>query len=205
MITENDDHRADHHDFAVREVDELDDAVDHRVAERDDGVDAAERQAVDHLLQEDVQRLPVEPALRFRRGRRRRLWRVRGREPAIPSAWRAAGTRLSRAKKTAPRRTPFSLQPKRVACAGLTPFCRPPPGPGAIAGAAAGAIAGAAAGAPPEPPPPPDACADLRRLAGLDDRDRARRCRSSSGRSSFRRPCGRPSRRTRCGPSRRRT
>ena len=56
---QRDDHRvrgerADHHDLAVREVDELDDPVDHRVAERDDRVDAAERQAVHDLLQEDV-------------------------------------------------------------------------------------------------------------------------------------------------------
>ena len=48
-------HRADHHDLAVREIDQLDDAVHHRVAERDDGVDAAERQPVDDLLQENVQ------------------------------------------------------------------------------------------------------------------------------------------------------
>jgi hypothetical protein len=39
----------------VGEVDELDDPVDHRVAERHDRVDAAQRQAVDHLLQENVQ------------------------------------------------------------------------------------------------------------------------------------------------------
>ena len=54
LITDSDGHRADHHHLAVREVDELDDPVDHRVAERDDRVDAAERQAVDDLLQEDV-------------------------------------------------------------------------------------------------------------------------------------------------------
>ena len=58
LITVKRDHRADHHDLAVREVDELDDAVDHRVAQRDDRVDAAERQAVDELLEEDVQKLP---------------------------------------------------------------------------------------------------------------------------------------------------
>src|SRR5690349_22568749 len=40
--------------FAVREVDELDDPVDHRVAERDDRVHAAERDAVDELLDEGV-------------------------------------------------------------------------------------------------------------------------------------------------------
>ena len=48
------DHRADHHHLAVREIDELDDPVDHRVAQRDDRVDAAERRAVDELLDEDV-------------------------------------------------------------------------------------------------------------------------------------------------------
>ena len=36
---------ADHEDVAVGEVDELDDAVDHRVAEGDEGVDRADRQA----------------------------------------------------------------------------------------------------------------------------------------------------------------
>ena len=41
--------RADHEDIAVREVDELDDAVDHRVADGDEGVDRADRQAVDEL------------------------------------------------------------------------------------------------------------------------------------------------------------
>jgi hypothetical protein len=47
-------HRADHHHFAVREIDELDDAVDHRVAERHDGIDASCGQAIDQLLQERV-------------------------------------------------------------------------------------------------------------------------------------------------------
>ena len=37
------DERAEHEDVAVREVDQLQDAVDHRVAERDQGVDGAER------------------------------------------------------------------------------------------------------------------------------------------------------------------
>ena len=48
------DQRADHHDFAVREVDEPEDAVDHGVAQRDQRVDAAQHQAVDDLLQENV-------------------------------------------------------------------------------------------------------------------------------------------------------
>ncbi len=47
-------HCAEHHHFAVREVDELDDAVDHRIAERDHGIDRPQRQAVDHLLDENV-------------------------------------------------------------------------------------------------------------------------------------------------------
>src|SRR6185437_14402019 len=46
------DHRSYHHDFAVREIDQADDAVDHRVAERNQRIDAAEREAVDDLLQE---------------------------------------------------------------------------------------------------------------------------------------------------------
>ena len=48
------DERADHVDLAVREVQQLQDPVDHRVAERDQGVDAAERQPVDELLHEEV-------------------------------------------------------------------------------------------------------------------------------------------------------
>ena len=43
--------RADHVDVAVREVDELDDAVDHRIAERDERVDAAEGYSVNQLLE----------------------------------------------------------------------------------------------------------------------------------------------------------
>ena len=46
---------AHHEDVAVGEVDELDDAVDHRVAERDEGVDGAARQAVDELRRTDEQ------------------------------------------------------------------------------------------------------------------------------------------------------
>jgi hypothetical protein len=52
-ITEGD-HGADHHHLAVGEVDELDDAVDHRVAERHHGIDAAQREAVDDLLEQYV-------------------------------------------------------------------------------------------------------------------------------------------------------
>ena len=48
------DERADHVDLAVREVQQLEDPVDHRVAERDQRVDAPERQPVDELLNEEV-------------------------------------------------------------------------------------------------------------------------------------------------------
>ena len=47
-------HGADHHHFAVREVDELDDAVDHGVAERHHGVDASRGKAVDDLLEKRI-------------------------------------------------------------------------------------------------------------------------------------------------------
>ena len=43
---------AHHVDVAVREVDELQDAVDHRVAQRDEGVDGPEREPVDEVLEE---------------------------------------------------------------------------------------------------------------------------------------------------------
>ena len=42
---------ADHVDVAVGEVDELDNSVNHGVAKGDEGVNTAQRQAVDHLLQ----------------------------------------------------------------------------------------------------------------------------------------------------------
>jgi hypothetical protein len=45
------DQRADHHHFAVGEIDQPEDAVDHRVAERDQRVDAALDEAVDDLLE----------------------------------------------------------------------------------------------------------------------------------------------------------
>ena len=44
--------RAEHENVAVREIDEAQDAIDHRVAERDEGENRAERQAVDELLEE---------------------------------------------------------------------------------------------------------------------------------------------------------
>jgi hypothetical protein len=43
---------AHHEDVAVGEVDELDDAVDHRVAEGYEGVDEAELESVQEILQE---------------------------------------------------------------------------------------------------------------------------------------------------------
>jgi hypothetical protein len=46
--------RAHHHQLAVGEVDEPDDAVDHGVAERDQRIHAAQRDAVDQLLQQDI-------------------------------------------------------------------------------------------------------------------------------------------------------
>ena len=45
---------AQHVDVAMREVDQAQDPVDHRVAERDEGVDRAERQPVDELLENGV-------------------------------------------------------------------------------------------------------------------------------------------------------
>ena len=44
------DERADHEDVAVGEVDQLDDAVDHRVAQGDQRVDEAQLQAADALI-----------------------------------------------------------------------------------------------------------------------------------------------------------
>ena len=62
------DERADHVDVAVREVQQLQDPVDHRVAERDQRVDAAVRDPGDQLGDEEV---PVHPrgAHTGRRGR----------------------------------------------------------------------------------------------------------------------------------------
>jgi hypothetical protein len=44
--------RTDHQHFTVRKVDEVDDAVHHGVAQRYQGVHAAENQTVDDLLQQ---------------------------------------------------------------------------------------------------------------------------------------------------------
>ena len=57
------DEGADHHHVAVGEVEQLEDPVDHREAERDEGVHASQRQAVDGQLDELV---PVHG--RIRRG-----------------------------------------------------------------------------------------------------------------------------------------
>ena len=48
--------RTDHEDLAVGEVDQLDDAVDDRVADRDQGVERSQGQPVDELLGEGVHR-----------------------------------------------------------------------------------------------------------------------------------------------------
>src|SRR5690606_7135809 len=93
-------HGADHDDVAVREIDEADDAVHHRVAQRDQRVDAAQRQAIDELLYKDVHR-GSEPAMCSQREKprhagamaaRRRCCgagatRARGCEPAAQLAW----------------------------------------------------------------------------------------------------------------------
>ena len=47
-------HRAEHEDVAVGEVDQLDDAVDEGVAQRDEGVDQAVREPDDDRLDECV-------------------------------------------------------------------------------------------------------------------------------------------------------
>ena len=70
---------ADHEDLAVGEVDQLDDAVDHRVADRDQRVQRPEGQPVDQLLEELVhaaitERSPdwgAEPSQEFLTGRYR--------------------------------------------------------------------------------------------------------------------------------------
>jgi hypothetical protein len=49
---------ADHKHLAMGEVDQADDAVDHGVAQRDQGVHAAQHQAVDDLLKKDVHMYP---------------------------------------------------------------------------------------------------------------------------------------------------
>src|SRR5688572_25306893 len=48
--------RTDHEDVAMREVDEAQDAINHRIAQRDERVNRAQRQTVDYLLNELVQK-----------------------------------------------------------------------------------------------------------------------------------------------------
>ena len=54
------DERAEHEDVAVREIDEPQNPVNHRVAERDERENRAKRQAVDQLLEKFGQGLRVE-------------------------------------------------------------------------------------------------------------------------------------------------
>ena len=56
-------HRADHVDLAVSEVDQLEHAVHHRVAERDQGVDAAPGDPIEELLEKLLQRVRALPGL----------------------------------------------------------------------------------------------------------------------------------------------
>ena len=66
------DERADHEHIAVGEVEELQDPVDERVAERDQGIDAAQREPVDRELDEGVHRCRVSLFLCRRAARRNR-------------------------------------------------------------------------------------------------------------------------------------
>ncbi len=43
---------AEHEDIAMSKVDHADNAIDHRVADGDQAIDRAEREPVDHLLEE---------------------------------------------------------------------------------------------------------------------------------------------------------
>ena len=52
------DEGTDHINFAMSEIDHADDAVDHRVADGDEAVDRAEREAVDKLLQQVIHAPP---------------------------------------------------------------------------------------------------------------------------------------------------
>ena len=67
------DERPDHEHVAVGEIEELQDPVDERVAERDQGVDAAQREAVDRELDEGVHgcRVSLFPCKRAARRYRR--------------------------------------------------------------------------------------------------------------------------------------
>ena len=52
--------RPEHQHVAVREIDETQDAINHRIAEGDERVYGAEREAVDQLLEEPVQSIPMD-------------------------------------------------------------------------------------------------------------------------------------------------
>ena len=77
--------RAEHHEVALGEVDELGRLVDEHEAERDQAVDAADREAVQHELQDDVQDAPPLRGAPVIAGRRLRV-NPPGRGPAGPMA-----------------------------------------------------------------------------------------------------------------------
>src|SRR5262249_39014979 len=85
--------RAGDEDLGVGEVDELEHAVDHRVAERDQGVHEAEDEAVEDDLGEDAdQELEIQGSTRRLSGGLGRGDGVRPRlrpEDEPPGAWRA--------------------------------------------------------------------------------------------------------------------
>ena len=75
------DEAADHEDVAMGEIDHADDAVDHRVADRDQAVDRAEHEAVDELLGEIIHALPLFEHVRQSGGLRRCVLTIRGDGP----------------------------------------------------------------------------------------------------------------------------
>jgi hypothetical protein len=75
----------------VREVDQLDYSVQHRVAQRDDRVNAAERQAIDDLMHKDVHAWLSRPS-----------WLIVGRRLALDSR-QAHGPGLSKSLTQIPR------------------------------------------------------------------------------------------------------
>lgn len=52
--------RAEHQNVTVSEIDETQDAIHHRVAQRDKRVNGTERETVDQLLEEPVQSIPMD-------------------------------------------------------------------------------------------------------------------------------------------------
>src|SRR5262249_12856652 len=85
---------AGHEDLAVGEVDELDDAIDHRVADGDQPVHGSQEQAVDQLLRQFVHRKSSETfgcstglpdvGMRVRAGR---LWNSAPRGSVVMRVW----------------------------------------------------------------------------------------------------------------------